>query len=243
MMPAVQAPAPTSGELIMPAVPLSLPEREEIRAGIERGESITVIAQGLGRHRCTISAEVARNGGRNAYRATDAQARADVQRARPKIPILVARPALAAHVEARLRAKDSPMTIAVELARGVYPGVEGTLCHETIYTSIYHHGRRGLAKGLHVGLHRRRRCRKRRIAKAEQPPAKSPLGAFNPIASRPVEAEGRSQVGHLEGDLIIGAGNRSAIATVFDRASRHMWLADLPDNHSEPPFGLRLTSR
>ena len=229
MLPAAHS-NPTSGEPIMPAVPLTLGEREEIRAGIERDESITAIATSLARHRCTVTAEIARNGGRDAYRAVDAQARADVQRARPKTPILVARPDLAAHVEGRLRAKDSPMTIAVELARGIYPGVEGAVSNESIYAAVYAHGRRGLAKGLHVGLHRRRRCRKRQVPKSEQPQAKSPLGQFNPIASRPAVAAGRAEVGHLEGDLIIGAGGRSAIATVFDRASRHCWLADLPDD-------------
>ncbi|MGH9076496.1 MAG: IS30 family transposase [Acidimicrobiales bacterium] len=135
---------------------------------------------------------------------------------------------------ARLAAKDSPMTIAVELAQGVYPGVEGNVSHETIYAAIYAQGRAGRAKGLHVGLHRRRRCRKRRIPKSQQPPPKSPLGAFRPIASRPAVAAGRSEVGHLEGDLIIGAAGASAIATVFDRASRHMWLADLPEGHGAP---------
>lgn len=61
----------------MPAEPLTLPEREEIRAGLERGESLTAIAVVIGRHRCTVSAEVSRNGGRAVYRATVAQARAD----------------------------------------------------------------------------------------------------------------------------------------------------------------------
>jgi IS30 family transposase len=215
----------------MPAMPLRLFEREEIRAGIERGDSISAVAARLGRHRCTISAEVSRNGGPGAYRATAAQTRADAERARPKTPILVARPELAAHVEGRLRAKDSPMTIAVELAQGVHPGIDATVSHETIYAALYAHGRRGLAKGLHAGLHRRRRCRKRRTAKGEQPQGKSPLGNFNPIASRPAAASGRDEVGHLEGDLIIGAAGRSAIATVFDRTSRHMWLADLPEDH------------
>ena len=41
----------------------------------------------------------------------------------------------------------------------------------------------------------------------------------------------RGEVGHLEGDLIVGSFNRSAIATVFDRASRHLWLADFPEDH------------
>jgi IS30 family transposase len=215
----------------MPAEPLTLCDREEIRVGIERGESITAIAAGLDRHRCTISAEVARNGGRDGYRAADAQDRADACRARPKVPVLVARPDLAAHVEARLRAKDSPMTIAIELVRGVYPGVEGRVSHETIYAAVYAQGRRGLARGLHAGLHRRRRCRKHRVPKSRQTQGKSPLGAYRPIASRPPVADGRDEVGHLEGDLIIGAAGASAIATVFDRASRHMWLADLPEGH------------
>jgi len=41
----------------------------------------------------------------------------------------------------------------------------------------------------------------------------------------------RTEVGHLEGDLITGAYNRSAIVTVFDRTSRHLWLAEFPDDH------------
>ena len=101
----------------MPASPLTLHEREEIRAGIERREPDRVIAQRLGRHRLTVNAEVTRNGGRGAYSAVDAQGRADAQRSRPKVPKLVAAPDLAAHVAARLEAKDSPMTIARELGR------------------------------------------------------------------------------------------------------------------------------
>ncbi len=215
----------------MPAEPLSLVEREEIRAGVERGETVTAIAAALRRHRCTISAELSRNGGRQVYRAASAQSRAEAMRARPKAPVLVANPLLAAHVEARLRAKDSPMTIALELARGLHRGVEGSISHESIYAAVYAQGRRGLPKGLHHGLHRHRRCRRRRVPRSEQPRVASPLGPYRPIASRPAGAAGRAHVGHLEGDLVIGAGGRSAIATVFDRASRHMWLADLPEGH------------
>ena len=205
-------------------------EREEIRAGLERNESLTELSRRLSRHRCTVSAEVNRNGGRYLYRAVDAQARADRQRARPKTPILAKDLLLATYVTARLEAKDSPMTISKELAAGVH-GVTSKISHETIYAGIYAQGRRGLRRGLHVNLHRSRRCRKRRMAKGEQPQRKSPLGAFKPIADRPAIAGGRSEPGHLEGDLILGAGNRSAIITVFDRATRATWLADLPEDH------------
>src|SRR3546814_15702166 len=76
MMPAVYTQSPTGGAASMPANPLTLREREEIRYGIGRGEKATEIADRLGRHRCTISAEISRNGGRDDYRAYRAHDRA-----------------------------------------------------------------------------------------------------------------------------------------------------------------------
>lgn len=214
----------------MPAQPLTAAEREEIRVGVDRGESNAQIACRLGRHRSTIGRELARNDGRDGYSATRAQGRADAMRARAKVPKLVADPQLAVYVTQRLEAKDSPMTISLELARGTH-GVTARISHETIYQAIYAHGARGLAKGLHANLHRRRRCRKRRVPKGETTTRTSPLGIFALIHDRPPEALARTEVGHLESDLACGAYNRSAIATVFDRASRHVWLADFPDAH------------
>ena len=60
----------------------------------------------------------------------------------------------------------------------------------------------------------------------------SPLGLFNPIGARPPQAAERSEPGHFEGDLILGSFNRSAIVTLFDRASRMCLLADLPEGHT-----------
>ena len=88
---------------------------------------------------------------------------------------------------------------------------------------------------MHANLHRGRRCRKRRRPAGEPPAKAGPLGEFNLIFSRPDAANGPDEVGHLEGDLIVGAFNRCAIVTVFDRASRHVWLADLPEGHGAEP--------
>src|SRR3546814_14855526 len=84
-----------------------------------------------------MSAEIARTGGRDDYRAYRAHGRAKAVRARPKAPLLERCPALAGHVACRLEAKDSPMTIAVELARGVYPAIDQTVSHAKIYRAIY----------------------------------------------------------------------------------------------------------
>jgi IS30 family transposase len=48
-------------------------------------------------------------------------------------------PGLAHHVEDRLRKLDSPITIAVELGRGVW-GPQGTVSHATIDRAAYVHG-------------------------------------------------------------------------------------------------------
>lgn len=208
----------------MPARPLTLHEREEIRVGIERRDPDHMIGEVLGRHRCTVNAEIGRNGGRGLYCAADAQRRAEQQLLRPKVPKLVADRVLAAHVTRRLEAKDSPMTISIELARGVR-GRVASISHECIYQAVYSTGR-GLGAGLHVGLHLKRRRRKHR----GQTPvvATHSLGSFNLIGLRPIIADRRVEVGHIEGDLIVGSYNRSAIATMFDRTSRYVWLTKLP---------------
>lgn len=73
-------------------------------------------------------------------------------------------------------------------------------------------------------------------ASPARPPTKTgPLGLFNLIGLRPAIAADRRQVGHLEGDLITGSFNQSAIVTVSDRASRYLWLADLPEGHGTDP--------
>lgn len=216
----------------MPAQPLTMHEREEIRVGIERCDPDHVIAVALGRHRCTINAEVRRNGGRGRYRALDAQRRAESALSRPKVPKLVADRALAGHVARRLKAKDSPMTISIELARGVH-GRVASISHECIYRAVYSTDR-GLEAGVHVGLHLKRRRRKHRGPSPVV--ATHSLGSFNLIGLRPAIADQRVEVGHLEGDLIVGAYNRSAIATMFDRASRCVWLTKLP--HAKSAAGV-----
>src|SRR3546814_7271295 len=209
----------------MPANPLTLREREEIRYGIGRGEKATEIADRLGRHRCTISAEIARSGGRDDYRAYRAHDRAKACRARPKAPLLERCPARAGHVGCRLEAKDSPMTIAGELARGVYPDIDQTVSNETIYRAIYDLHSRALPRDVFRCLHRRHRVRVGRTSRRTRQAWRETMPS---ISERPAVAEPRTAVGPLEGDLIIGSDPRPALITVFHRNHRPLWMAPLP---------------
>jgi IS30 family transposase len=89
-----------------------LTDREEIRAGIERGETSKAIAGQLGRAPSTIAREVASNGGRERYRAVWAHKRAARCAQRPKDSKMVANPRLRTQVHEWLFELWSPQQIA-----------------------------------------------------------------------------------------------------------------------------------
>jgi len=202
----------------MPGRRLELEEREEIRVGLVRGESLREIARRLQRPASTIAREVHRNGGRSRYVAAAAQRRAARRARRPKTPRLCADPLLAERITKRLEDHDSPMTIARS----------EQISHETIYQGIYR-GDRGRKDGLWRHLHHRRRRRRRRHCPGKQ--KRLVLGDLRPIATRPAAAGTRTDIGHFEGEVIIGANNASAQLAIVDRATRFCLLGALPDGY------------
>ena len=72
-----------------PTVLLTLAEREEISPGLSARHSLRKIAKALQRSPSTISREIARNGGRQRYRGTEADKVAWAHARRPKIYRLV----------------------------------------------------------------------------------------------------------------------------------------------------------
>ncbi len=69
---------------------LSAADREEISRGLAAGASFRVIAAGIGRPHPTVAREVARNGGRDHYRANLADVAAFARGRRPKASKLAA---------------------------------------------------------------------------------------------------------------------------------------------------------
>jgi IS30 family transposase len=204
-------------------------EREEIRAGIQAEDSNAVIAERLGRHRGTIGREIKANGGRFAYRAHLAQARAEAAARRPKVPWTEARPELWAQVQALLREKWSPEQIAGRLRRDHADEPDWWVSHEAIYQAIFIQTKGELRKELARCL-RSGRARRRPQGRAAHP-GRIP-GMVN-ISERPAEVADRAVPGHWEGDLVVGARGTSAVATLVERKTRMGMLIKLNDKTAE----------
>jgi IS30 family transposase len=215
-------PGPESGRY------LTMGEREEIALGRAAGQGVAVIAARLGRPRCTVYRELGRNTGAGGYRASVAQQRTDERRRRPKVAKIAASPRLRAEVGARLGKKWSPAQIAVTLKRD-FPADPGMhVSHETICQSLYVQGRGALRRELAVCLRTGRALRRPRRKAGER---RGRIPGMVMISERPAEAADRAVPGHWEGDLIMGAGNASAIGTLVERSTRYCLLLHLPAGH------------
>ena len=208
---------------------LSVAEREEIAVGLAAGDSQAAIAGRLGRSPSTISREIRRNSrGRGAYRALAAQGQAQHRAARPKTAKLAGNAELAGAVAGRLEQKWSPEQVSVWLRREFPDRPEMRVCHETIYQSIYVQGRGALRKELSACLRTGRALRRPRRKDGER---RGKIPGMVMISDRPAEAADRAVPGHWEGDLIAGAGSKSAIGTLVERSTRFVLLLHLPSGH------------
>ena len=218
---------------------LSLAHREDVSRGLVAGDSRRAIATRLGRSPSTISREVAKNGGRDEYRAVNADSAALERGRRPKPSKLSQNSRLRQEVARGLLARWSPQQIAAQLVREYPDDLDMRVSHETIYKTLFVQARGGLRKELTAFLRTGRRQRRPHMRTARS--GKGRLQNMIMISERPPEAEDRAIPGHWEGDLIIGKGGRSAIGTLVERASRHVTLLRLPNGRSADDFRVALT--
>ena len=201
---------------------LTLIEREEISRSAVSGVSIRSVALRLHRAPSTISREIKRCGGREAYRASQADQLAWERALRPKICKLVRNKPLARRVAAKLRLQWSPEQIAGWL-KCAFPGHEDDqVSHETIYRTLFIQARGALKKELLAHLRSTRALRRLR------PPARKNEGTGRirntvSISERPASVEDRAIPGHWEGDLLMG-GRYTQIATLVERQTRYVAL-------------------
>ena len=199
---------------------LSIDERVEIRVGLELGQSMRTIAEGLGRAPSTVCREVNNNGGRAAYRPVAADRRAVEQARRPKPTKLAGNAELCRRVIEGLERLWSPQQVSAVLAYAFSDDGAMQISHETIYQSLFVQGRGELRRELAACL-RTGRVRRHPRGRLER---RGRIVDMVNISERPPEVADRAVPGHWEGDLIIGKNGRSQIGTLVERSTRYvMW--------------------
>jgi IS30 family transposase len=179
-------------------ISLTLAEREDISRGLASGASFQRIASDIGRSVSTVSREVGRHGGREAYRATLADERAQELARRPKLCHLGKHQRLRRVVAGRLALQWSPEQIAGWLKQRFRNQPAMRVSHETIYRSLFIQALGVLKKELTAHLRTHRRMRRSKLASTVGQPRGQIVDAVS-IRERPPEVEDRAIPGRWEG--------------------------------------------
>jgi len=178
-------------------VALTLAEREDISRGIASGNSMRVIAQRLSHACSTVSREVARNGGRAQYRASEADQQAWESALRPKPCLLAMHDPLRKIVASKLILDWSPKQISGWLKRKYPKDQSLRVSHETIYRSLFIQARGALKQELVKHLRSRRRIRRSRHSSVHGH-SQGPIVDAVSIRERPAEIEDRAVIREAE---------------------------------------------
>lgn len=206
---------------------LTFEERVIIETLLREKRSKAFIAERLNRSRSTISREVNKflGGDNDRYRAKHAQWFSDdfrCHRSKDKISL---NKKLRWYVYRGLINKWSPEQIAGRIKTDFPKDPIMTISHEAIYLHIYNHRQSKVNKKLIMLLPYHKYNRKKRGSPVKTYHIKDRVS----IDERPLYIEKRKQVGHWEGDLIVGVKHSSYIGTLVERKTRFTYIIKLPD--------------
>jgi transposase, IS30 family len=196
---------------------LSQIERYQIYSLMKANQTITQIADQLGRHKSTISRELGRNEGCRGYRPKQAcelaLARSQGSRNAREVEPWVKREA-----DVLLGLQWSPEQIAGKLP----------VSHETLYLHVYADKANGGKLWKHLRCQKQKR---KRYAGGQD--RRGQIPNRRPLSERPGHIEDRKQVGHWEGDTVIGANHKQAIVTVVERKSGYAVIAKVENKTAD----------
>ena len=198
---------------------LTLQERETVAQMHYAKHSPAEIAEKLGRHRSTISRELARNGDAQGYSAVVAQTRCDERRRQRPWIKKMDRAEIGEVVRAELVKYWSPDQIAGRLRRDAPRDNRRRISHQTIYTWIKAQPARQFWEQF---LRRGGRRRPRNDRRGQIPGTAS-------IEGRPAVVDRRNRFGDWEGDTMVGRGSRAGLLTVVERKSGYLRLTKVDD--------------
>lgn len=212
---------------------LTLNERIVIQTLLEQNKTKSYIAKHLNRNRSTITREVNNwvKKPTDKYNADDADffAKQEYLNKRNKDKINTYK-SLRTFVYRGLLSGFSPEQISGRIKLNYPNNPMMSISHEAIYQHIYKHRQSRLGKKLIKLLpyHHSKRRYKRKGGKN-----KIRIKDQVNISQRPKHVELRQEVGHWEGDLIIGLGQKSAIGTIVERKTRYTFIIKLENRKSQ----------
>lgn len=139
-------------------------------------------------------------------------------------------PKLKSYVYKMLEEKWSPEQIAGRIKIDYPDDKIMTISHEAIYLHIYRQPQGKENKRL-IALLRYHKSRRRSSKQINR--SKGRIKDAVSIELRPAHIEERTESGHWEGDLMIGANQASAIATLVERKTRFTYIIKLENRKSE----------
>jgi IS30 family transposase len=173
------------------------------------GKIQTQIAKLMDRHKSTISREIWRITGNQGYRPRQAC-------------LLAEERSLGSRNATQITAGDWSKAVDCLLAQWSLVQIANQvgISHETIYRHVY------ADKAAGGSLYQQVRCQKKRKKRyASGRDRRDQLVGRRPISERPAHIEARTQVGHWEGDAVIGAHHKQAVVTLVERKSGYAVIA------------------
>jgi IS30 family transposase len=212
---------------------LRLEERVVIQTLLIEKKSIAYIAQQLGRNRSSIHREVKKWVSKPAdkYNAKLAHFMAkDDYLNKRNLDKINSNSRLREFIYSRLKDNNSPEQIAGRL-KDLFPDDPVmSISHEAIYQHIYRKRQSKLGKYL-ISLLPYSHSKRRQNRKAGK--NKNRIKDVQRISLRPDHVELRKEVGHWESDLVIGRGQKSAIATIVERKTRFVYIIPIKSRHTK----------
>ncbi|WP_010136322.1 IS30 family transposase [Ochrovirga pacifica] len=212
---------------------LTLKERVQIETLLNENRSKAYIAKQLNRSRSTITREVNKLviNSNDKYDAHLSHwcAKDDYLNKRNLDKISTHKP-LKYFVYKGLLSEWTPEQIAGRI-KELYPNDPiMSISHEAIYRHIYTRPQASLNKKL-IKLLVRKKTRRRPVKKKRGTGSK----IINQVSidNRPKHIELREEIGHWEGDLMIGKNQKSAIGTIVERKSRYTLIVKLKARNSK----------
>ncbi|MGY6648497.1 IS30 family transposase [Wenyingzhuangia sp. IMCC45574] len=206
---------------------LSLKERVIIETLLKENKSQSYIAKSLSRARSTISRELRKWGDnyREEYSAEIAFWSAkDYYLNKRNLDKINTHKRLKFYVYKGLLKGWTPEQISGRIKIEYPNDPVMSISHEAIYRHIYLTPQGALNKKL-IKLLVRKKTRRRPIKKKRGKGSK----IINQVSidNRPKHIELRNEIGHWEGDLIVGLGQKSVIGTIVERKSRYTIIVKL----------------